>query len=130
MLSPAGEPMPICFTVTCSPESKQGADAAASSHGRGAPTVSFDLMTGRRSVEGPGPSSGPNRTAAWVDSAAVSEEAEEGEDTDQDMLRAVFQAWRTAAANQHARRVHSNQNEVPLHESELLPSSRMPLRVT
>jgi len=105
----------------CSPERKQGADAAESSHGRSAPTVSFDLMTGRRSIEGPSPSSGPNRTAAWVDSAAVSEEAEEGEDTDQDMLRAVFQAWRTAAANQHARRVHSNQNEVPLHESELQP---------
>ena len=43
---------------------------------------------------------------------------EQQEDSQQELLRIVFQAWRTAAANQHARRVHSNQNEVPLHESE------------
>ena len=74
-------------------------------------------------MDEPGSSSGPARTAAWVDSATNPQEPEpeaEGEDTDHDLLRRVFKAWRTAAVNQHARRVHSNQNEVPLHESESL----------
>ena len=74
-------------------------------------------------MDAPGPGSRPARTAAWVDSATTSQEPEpeaEGEDMDQDLLRRVFKAWRTAAVNQHARRVHSNQNEVPLHESEQL----------
>ena len=84
--------------------------------------MSFNLMSGRRSMDAPGPGSGPARTAAWVDSASTSQEPElKGEATDQDLLRSVFQAWRTAAANQHARRVHSNPNEVPFHESERLP---------
>ena len=111
-------------SVRSSPESKRNsAEPLQRSHAR-TPSVSFDLISGGPS-QGHGPSSGsvPARTAAWVDSSAASrgepdqDEEGAGDGTDQSLLRSVFQAWRTAAANQHARRVHSNQNEVPLSES-------------
>lgn len=107
-----------------SPNSKRGdPDTPEPARVRPPPSVSFDLMTGG-SGEGPSSGSVPARTAAWVDSATDSREPEEDAEGggDQDTIRAVFQAWRTAAANQHARRVHSNQNEVPLHEREPLQS--------
>ena len=116
-------------SVRSSPESKRNsAELPQRSHAR-TPSVSFDLIAGGPS-QGQGPSSGsvPARTAAWVDSAAASrgepdqDEEGEGDGTDQGLLRSVFQAWRTAAANQHARRVHSNQNEVPLSESAFRPT--------
>lgn len=107
----------------CRSEGRQAVEAPESSPARLQPSVSFNLIGHKRSMDAPGPGSGPARTAAWVDSATTSREPEaEGEETDQDMLRRVFKAWRTAAANQHARRVHSNQNEVPLHEREQLHS--------
>ena len=117
-------------SVRSSPESKRAsAEPAQRSHAR-TPSVSFDLMAGSSSQE-QGPSSGsvPARTAAWVDSSAASrgepdqDEEGGGDGTDEGLLRSVFQAWRTAAANQHARRVHSNQNEVPLSESTSHPNS-------
>lgn len=106
----------------CSPGRRRDAELPESSRDRLNPSVSFDLLSGRGSEEAASSSTGPNRTAAWVDSATASRQPtdadeEQQEDSQQDMLRRVFQAWRTAAANQHARRVHSNQNEVPLHES-------------
>ena len=105
-----------------SPGRKRDAELPESSRGQLNPSVSFDLLSGRGSEEAPSSSTGPNRTAAWVDSATASQQPadddeEQQDDSQQEMLRKVFQAWRTAAANQHARRVHSNQNEVPLHES-------------
>ena len=106
----------------CSLGRKRDAELPESSRGRLTPSVSFDLLSGRGSEDAPSSSTGPNRTAAWVDSATASQQPtdadeEQQEDSQQELLRIVFQAWRTAAANQHARRVHSNQNEVPLHES-------------
>ena len=117
-------------SVRSSPEAKRNAaEPQQRSHAR-TPSVSFDLLAGGSSQEqGPSSSSVPARTAAWVDSSAASQgEPDQDEEgmgggTDQGLLRSVFQAWRTAAANQHARRVHSHQNEVPLSESASRPFS-------
>lgn len=117
-------------SVRSSPEAKRdSAEPQQRSQAR-TPSVSFDLIAGGSSHrQGPSSGSVPARTAAWVDSSAASrgepdqDEEGEGDGTDQGLLRSVFQAWRTAAANQHARRVHSHQNEVPLSESAPRPSS-------